>query len=696
MKFGTIGLAAAILATGARAGAAQTTGSSTPPAQTQSPPQTPTVKEKVEVITSRIPLPPHDVPASVEVIDGQTLRNMGATTLREALSLAAGVEIGPGSDAGPAGAVPEFWGLREQDAFLLVVDGIPWGGAFNPDLTTLNLRDIERIEILRGSAPVTYGATSFVGVINIIHKASAATTSYGSARFGSFSSGGGAADFAIHPAAGWNTRLSVDGERLGFSDPRTSFSRGHTLYRGSKETGDSRTWFSVDFNYLNQQPASPHVREGAALSTATPLDANYNPDGAFLDNNRLTAQFGVERPLSNSARWSLNGSYSHSGQQLFRGFLTDVSNTANNATGFRENIDINDLYTDFHVTWPSISHMRVLAGGDFLFGNGEGHGATFTYTVPIDGTTPTKVTEPTDLNLDTGSRREFGGAYVSGDYLPTTWLTLSAGIRLNLTAERHGEGATVSHVKPSGTLGVLASVWEHGANHVKLFADYRNTFKPAAFDFSLAENEGVLEPETAQSYEGGLKAQLAQGRVTLEASGFRMNFENLVTPTVVDGLPSLQNTGSTRFQGFETAGELHLPHAVTGRATYSFHDARFVDFAMDFGDGVNTQLAGKRFEMSARHLASGGLIYAPASGLIADVIVKYVGSRYLNKRNTALAEAFATVDLGVGYRHGRWEVRMTGSNLTNRRDAISESELGDAQYYRMTARRFDVSLGVHF
>jgi hypothetical protein len=47
-------------------------------------------------------------------------------------------------------AVPEFWGLRELDAFLLVVDDIPSGGAFNPALATLNLRDVDRIEVLRG------------------------------------------------------------------------------------------------------------------------------------------------------------------------------------------------------------------------------------------------------------------------------------------------------------------------------------------------------------------------------------------------------------------------------------------------------------------------------------------------------------------------------------------------------------------
>src|SRR5258705_10552562 len=172
--------------------------------------QLPVVREQVEVVATRVPEAPHDVPASIEVIDGDTLRAIGATTIRDALSLAAGVEVGPGGDAGPAGAVPEFWGLREFDAFLLVVDDIPWGGAFNPALTTLNLRDVERIEVLRGSAPVTCGATAFVGVIHVVHKPAAATNSYVSLRGRTFRRGGSAIDIAIPSAGAWKSRLSAD------------------------------------------------------------------------------------------------------------------------------------------------------------------------------------------------------------------------------------------------------------------------------------------------------------------------------------------------------------------------------------------------------------------------------------------------------------------------------------------------------
>src|SRR5712692_6780204 len=155
------------------------------------PQQLPTVHERVEVTATRLPESPDKVPAAIEVFTGDELRDRGVRDLRGALALAMGVEIAPGGDNGPASAVPAFWGLKEFDAFLLVVDGVPWGGAYNPALTALNLSDVERDEVLRGPAPVTYGATSFVGVINVVHQGPDSTERSLTLTGGSHGSGGG-------------------------------------------------------------------------------------------------------------------------------------------------------------------------------------------------------------------------------------------------------------------------------------------------------------------------------------------------------------------------------------------------------------------------------------------------------------------------------------------------------------------------
>jgi iron complex outermembrane receptor protein len=123
---------------------------------------------EVQITATRLSEAVDYVPASLTVIHGEDLRRLGAADLRTALATVAGVDSPPGGDAGPAGSVPSLWGLHEFDALLLVVDGVPWGGAFNPAVPTLDLNDVERIEIMKGAAPVMFGATSFVGVIHVI------------------------------------------------------------------------------------------------------------------------------------------------------------------------------------------------------------------------------------------------------------------------------------------------------------------------------------------------------------------------------------------------------------------------------------------------------------------------------------------------------------------------------------------------
>ncbi|MGE3616145.1 MAG: TonB-dependent receptor, partial [Gemmatimonadales bacterium] len=659
--------------------------------------QPPTTIAPIEVVATRRAEAPHEVPASIEVISGDNLRARGAATLRDALSLAAGIAIAPGGDGGPASAVPEFWGLREFDAFLLVIDGIPWGGALNPAIASLNLNDVERIEVLRGPAPVTYGATSFVGVINIVHRAAAATSRSLTVRGGSYGTGGLAADLGIAMSGGWNSRVSADLDRTGFKDDRTAAQRGHLLWRTARTDGARNTWFQGDLTLLRQDPASPHPRAGPVLSTDVPIDANHNPEGAFLDETRIAVSTGLTRPVGErGALWSSMASVTRSSQSMFRGFLTDLSNSADNATGFKETIEITDLYADTHILWPADAKVRFVTGADLLFANGEAKGAVFDYTAPLDGSTAAAVTEPTVLDRDAENRRLFLGVYGSAEWRPTDRVTFSAGVRLNQTGERRGESApSANNTKLSGTVGALFGLWEGGSDHLRAFANVQSTFKPAAFDFGLEENEGILKPETSMSYEGGFKARLADGRLDVEASAFRMDFENLVTATVVNNLPALINAGTTRFQGFELATDARLRDGLSARATYSFHDGKFVDFVQAF-DGVPTQLAGKRFEMSARHLVSAGLTWWPASGLTLNGNLNYTGDRYLTKRNSAKADPFLTLDAGVGYRTGRAEFRLDGRNLSDRRDAVSESEFGDSQYYRMTARSFVASVTLRY
>ncbi|HXN21428.1 MAG TPA: TonB-dependent receptor [Candidatus Dormibacteraeota bacterium] len=683
--------------------------SSSPPAA-QNPPapeKLPTVHQRIEVAATRLPEDPSEVPTAIEVFSGDELAARGVRDLRTALSVATGIEIAPGGDGGPASSVPGFWGLKEFDAFLLVVDGVPWGGAFNPALISLDLNDVERIEVLRGPAPVMYGATSFVGVLQIVHKDAASKDRTLTLRGGSFGTGGFAFSTPVPLAGRWASRLSLDAQREGFRDDRTAYRRGHGRWMIDRKGEDAkRTWFNFDLNWLDQDPSSPRPRQGAVLSPLVPVDSNHNPAGAFLNDHRFTATGGFDQ-RAGEGFWSTTASVSHSWQHAFRGFLLDIADAPNNAHGFRKNTNLTDVYLDSHFSRKLPSSVTLLVGTDYLHGTGTARGADFDYTAPLNGAQAVQVPVPGTLDVHIDDSRNFFGAYSSLEWHPLERVRLDGGLRVNVTHEGRadrdlGAGTNTSETRTdarvSASVGAIVTAWQSKQDSVGLYVNYRDTFKPAAIDFGIGESRGgalILQPETSRSVEGGIKGRFFERRVETEASGFLMNFHNLVTATSIGGVPALINAGKQRFQGFEAGGSVFLPNNFMARGTYSFHDAKFRDFMQDFG-GVPTQLAGKRLEMSARHLAALAISYTPPRGVLAGFDVYYTGRRFLNRRNTALAEGFPDVGITAGYRARRWELRVDARNLGNRRDPVAESELGDAQYYLLPARRVDASFTAHF
>lgn len=664
----------------------------------------------VEVTTTRFPEDPAKVPASITVLTAREWADRGATDLRSALGLLAGVFIAPGGDAGPAGSVPEFWGLKEFDAFLLVVDGVPWGGAFNPALATLSLEGVERIEVQRGAAPVMYGATSFVGVIHIIR--GVPVEGRGSVRLslGTHRSGGGAVSLRLPSAPGVESSLTADHDQQGFEDSRTGFKRSHLLWRNRVQAMEGTVRFDVEGTVLDQQPASPFPRVGRALTDQVPLDANHNPTGAYLKDRRFTLATGYDRTLGASLLWSSTLSASRSRQDVFRGFLTDVGAVAPNAHGFRERIDLTDVYLDSHLTWAGGDGLQVVLGMDHLHGQGTGRGGDFDYAVGLDGSRAPGAAElPSRADIRLDDQRDFSGLYAFVQWQAAPRFVVEAGARLTRAEETRrmsaldfgsgildaGQDARTT-TRLSGSAGATWTAWQSGEDRVNLFAGVRSTFKPAAVDFGLDSAAQILKPETATSYDLGAKADLLGRRLHLEASTFLMDFHNLVVPQTLGGSPVLANAGTERFQGVEVSAALRFTRDLAARLAYSYHDARFRDYAKDFGGGTLTQLAGRRLEMSPYHLGGLGLVYAPARGLAASAEMTYTGAVFLNQRNTAPAGGYATFAASLGWRGEGWDLRLSGQNLTDRRKPVAESELGDAQYYLLPGRRASLSLHYRF
>src|SRR5881628_533470 len=123
--------------------------------------------EKYEVVVSatRTPRSAVDVPNATTVVTGAELRRRGTRTLAEALQDMVGLDTGEGSDNGSRFPNVGLWGLKEFDALLITLDGVPVGGPFNPSLAQIPLEDIDRIEVVKGPQGTLYGVSAFAGMI---------------------------------------------------------------------------------------------------------------------------------------------------------------------------------------------------------------------------------------------------------------------------------------------------------------------------------------------------------------------------------------------------------------------------------------------------------------------------------------------------------------------------------------------------
>lgn len=104
----------------------------------------------------------------VEVIDRQKMDNMGAVTLRDALTNTNNIRLSQDNVLGSSMTINGISG----DNIKILVDGVPMIGRQNGniDLNQINLNDIDRIEIVEGPLSVNYGTDALGGTINLITK----------------------------------------------------------------------------------------------------------------------------------------------------------------------------------------------------------------------------------------------------------------------------------------------------------------------------------------------------------------------------------------------------------------------------------------------------------------------------------------------------------------------------------------------
>jgi outer membrane receptor protein involved in Fe transport len=678
--------------------------------------------QKAEVVVSATKMPedPADIAAPVSMVTGEELRRQGVKTVAEAIQDLVGVDTGNGSDNGPRLANIGMWGLKEFDALLVTVDGVPAGGPFNPSLSMIPIEEVDRIEIVKGPQGTLYGVSAFAGMVQVF-------TRPASGSGGSISTGGGSfgdrrwrldytkdfgSDFLVRIAGG---QVRGDGwqERTGYATDRLSIEADKRWANGASHRLVLSTYHDTS-----------HFGSPLPVDAGLPIpgfqsDRNYAVDGARLDHRVYSLTSNLSVPLKTGLKLENTLGLARDEQISVRSYIDTTDGVTATATGLNLRPVESTVYDDLRLVADfSLAGAHKLVGGAALtWGRttGDGHGFDFDLVVSPQPVVPKLENIPNGDNRSFMDRRTFFGLYVNDEWTPVKWLTVTLGARYDRVSE-----ALTSSVQEIGTpspdvaedsraegqwsggVSVLGRIMDRPVGPLDVLNAYvslKSNFKPAAPNFLEAESARILDPERVRSGEFGIKTRWLEKTLSFDVTFFHMNFENMVVSTLgPTGLPEMVNAGEQRFQGTELDLQWR-PCAVKGlllAAGYAHHDATFVNFSFLTPDGQLRVVDGKRLELVPRDMWNVRAAYGSDRGPGGFVAIRHQNIRPLTRRNTFYTDSFFEWDAGATWNFAWGMLSVTGRNLGDSRHYIADSEIGDSQFYVAPPRRVTAELTFRF
>ena len=700
-------------------GAAAVAQTSPTPSPTPVPTPAPKVEENIVVSATKIAEPEVEVPHAVSVISGEELRRRGVSTLSEALQNVVGVDTGDGSDNSPRLPNVGVYGIKEFDALQFLVDGVPVGGPFNPNLTMIPVEDIDRIEIVRGPQGTLYGVAAFAGTISVYTRHGTGGT-WGSARvggFGAFAQGYGDINVGHEVAPGFTLRLNGQILQGGGWQQNTNFKRDQLRLAADNVWGQTK--MTTSFFYLRDTNfwGSPTPVDAGQVVPGFNIDLNYAVGNARVDHHILGLFNTISTPITSAVTFEnvLGVTRDTSGQ--IRSWVTAVDGNEAESEGISLYPKEWVVYDDAHAifSFHAAGTHRLVGGAAITWGKTDAAGHGFDFDFQIDPQEiPVYGTFPFGDNRSFEDRRTFFGIYVNDEWTPVPWFTLTVGGRYDFTKETlHVEQQEIGDPeedviddestvnKPSwGVSGMFRIVDRPSGplTAVNLYGAARRNFKPAAPNLTEAEDAHILKPETTNAQEAGLKTIWLNGTLSLNITWYHIIFNNLVVGILTPDGPALTNAGKERFQGTEVEIGYQIPctQYLTLYGGYAHHDSRFKEFTFFTPDGEFRDVAGKQLELDPRDLWNFKFVMAPPSGPGGFVAVRHQNHRPLNRRNTFYTPSFYQVDAGLSWDFEHFRLAVFGRNLTDSRPYTTESEIGDSQFFVAPPRGVGADLVVRF
>lgn len=622
---------------------------------------TQTTDEQMVVIGRQLETP-LDLAANVTVIDASEIAATGATNLTDVLRGRAGIQISD-SNTGAVFAMRGFSAQNAPNNTLILLDGrrlnnIDIAAA---SISAIPLNQVERVEILSGSAGVLYGDQAVGGVINIVTKAP--------------------------NAAGGNVTLSAG---------------NHDTYEARADvagqiTDEWRYFAAADYNESDNYRRNNANETGSVMARVQYDDGKrqFFVEGSYYDNKRENPGSLTLEQFNDDPRQSSSvGDYIHETTDAWRAHLQQQVSEHWSLAGdlnYSDSLISNVTYGE----WGGISqNSRSLlefnpkALGKYQTDNG-----------------PMSIVLGADLHRGKAE-------YVGRDDTQTlASVYLQQTVPLSKTLE-YVIGGRYAHVKDEL---VDASVYPEGvdldehAHALELGLNYRpvagqrfyvradQNFRFAKVDEQAYTPPSVvgLKPQKGDSIEAGW--DLVANQYQLKLSLYRLALKDEIiydnsAEMPVGGLFAGANINAdeSRRYGANIAADWQVLSGWDLGAEYNYIDAEF----------TNGENDGQELSWVAKH---SGRIYSSYD--LNDVWQfyaegQYLGKRYLDGDNANVdgkLDDYWLANVAINYRRDNWQASLRADNLFDK-EYVSAGYYspGWNSYYSGAGREVRLSVSYHF
>lgn len=579
------------------------------------------------------------VPVAVSIVTGKELDQKQKSTLETIISEVPTVTFRAGSSnkdtslfVRGVGTITTSPGV--EPSVSTVVDGVVLS---RPGQATLDLLDVERVEVLRGPQGTLFGKNASAGVINIVTKKPTADTT-------------GFVD--VYATSDHEQRIKVGASGELVPDKLTA---NVTALLGKFDGNVKNLSYDKDVNGYDNEGFRTKFEYVASDDLVLGLAIDYlhkqsnSPNGVVVKNTSpayAEALGPIHVDLEN--RTSVEGTQSHI-DDVNKGIALTADWTLDNhqlssITAYRQwkNIQIldSDQLKDVNQNFADIAdrgdvnskqfsqelRIKPLDVGNFNYVAGLYLSKNKTdeiyqrRSIWYDASTSNYITDRgrADYNIDNTNYAIFG----EGTYSLTDRLRVLAGLRVTYDdlSYEHARSSTVDagvrnairspyassgSTSETGVSGRIGPQFDISPN-IHSYLTYSRGYKGPAYNvyFNMQSiDTPVIDPETADSFELGFKTQWLDNRLRVNLAAFHTAYENYQANFRTldpNGFPitRLVNAGDVYTQGFEIDSSFKYSPNLNFSLALANTIARIDDFKCPAGDPACPNVNGKTLPFS--------------------------------------------------------------------------------------------------